>query len=404
MGGTDRFKKMTKNFPNLFFRKAHFLPKTDSFQKVWFFPQTYPVPLLLISLLFSFSLGLGCSSQKRLQLFEFGGKTMGTTYSVKFTASHGFSLKALKKEVAATLNEVNRQMSTYREDSEISRVNKALKGERVPISDWFGEVLSLSLQMAKESQGAFDPTIGPLVNLWGFGPQKRKSPPSLKKIRAVQKWVGFEKLKLLKDKKKGWSVIKAHSQVFIDLSASAKGFGVDRLSKKLHEKGLTNHLVEIGGELRANGHKFSKPWQVAIEKPLSTHRSIQEVVELKGASLATSGSYRNFFRSQGKLYPHTISGDTGRPAMNRLLSVSVIEKDCVRADALATALMVMGPDRAMAFAREKNLAVFLIMAPAIKEKKGREGPKEAKQKETQTQHWSTKAFDKYLKNGDHESP
>jgi|GEM_PF-4686849 len=191
--------------------------------------------------------------------------------------------------------------------------------------------------------------MGPLVNLWGFGPNKHKKPPKLKEIQSAKNSVGYEKINLSQTKAGQWVVQKSQKGVYLDLSASAKGFGVDVLSELLSREGLSDHLVEIGGELRSSGAKpGGAPWVVAIEKPV-----------------ATSGNYRNFFESGGVVYPHTISRDSGRPVSSRLLSVSVIEDDCLKADALATALMVMGAEKAQAFAKKKKVAAFFIIADKI---------------------------------------
>lgn len=303
-----------------------------------------------------------CTPVATNEVVEIQGRTMGTTYSVKYVKEGSSDLSSLRDEIEASLKEVNRQMSTYIEDSEISKLNQAKAGISMPIGAWFGETLKLSLDLAQQTQGAFDPTIGPLVNLWGFGPKKHQKQPSDEDIARARTYIGYDKIQLKKTAAGLWSAQKLQNQTYVDLSASAKGFGVDVLSRLLLKHGLKNHLVEIGGELRSLGRKPSGPWRVAIEKPdVSGARTIQEVVSLKDASLATSGSYRNFFESKGEVFPHIIDQKSGKPVKSSLLSVSVIEENCARADALATALFVMGAEKAQAFAEEQKLAAYFIL-------------------------------------------
>jgi len=288
------------------------------------------------------------------------GRTMGTTYSVKIGEAHKASdLKSLKTEIEKVLAEVNRQMSTYIKDSEISKLNQAQAGEKVVISSWFSKVLMHSLNLAEQTDGAYDPTLGPLVNLWGFGPQGNKTVPAPAQIKTAQKDVGHDKISLAKVQDRG-VVIKKTSGVYVDLSSSAKGFGVDQISELLIEKGWSNHLAEIGGELKARGKKFKKDWIVGVEKPSDGLKSVQIAFPLKNMSIATSGDYRNFFKSGDKKYSHTIDRLSGRPVSHKLFSVTVLSENCMTADALATALMALGPEKAENFAYENDLAVFLI--------------------------------------------
>lgn len=285
---------------------------------------------------------------------------MGTTYNVKWVADSKYDSQSLHQEIENTLKEVNRQMSTYIKTSEISKFNQSIANSDFKISPWFAHVLKFSLQLSQDTQGAFDPTIGPLVNLWGFGPSGKKEVPSEDKISEVLKLVGAQKVQV-KETNGQFFVRKTQKQVYVDLSASAKGFGVDAISELLNQKSLTNHLVEIGGEMRASGTKLQKPWKVAIEKPSSEGRSIQSVLSLENQAIATSGNYRNFFESGGKVYSHTLDQKTGRPVEHELLSVTVLAKDCMTADGLATGLMAMGPMMAKEYVNTKNIAAMLII-------------------------------------------
>lgn len=303
----------------------------------------------------------GCSSPSTP--VSLAGKTMGTTYNIRYLSQHKSDTQALQSEIDALLAKVNQQMSTYQSDSEITKVNKAKANQAITISPWFAEVLQYSLKLAQETDSAFDPTIGPLVNAWGFGPKKDRSPPSQEQLSALKPVVGFDKVSL---KKAGtnpdWAVTKAHNATYIDLSASAKGFAVDQVSDFLKRKGYTNHLVEIGGEIKVSGKKGgNQGWTLAIEKPQREGRGIQQTFSLNDMSLATSGNYRNFYDHGKTTYSHTIDMKTFKPVTHSLLSVSVVDKSCMKADALATALMAMGPTRAWEYAQKQNLPVFMII-------------------------------------------
>jgi len=292
------------------------------------------------------------------------GKTMGTTYSVKIGEPHKVSdLSALKKEIDDALIEINRQMSTYQKDSEISNLNRAKKNQSVEISPWFQEVLAYSLKLAEQTDGAYDPTLGPLVNLWGFGPAGNKKVPSPTQLQDAKKNVGFAKVELSEVDGKDVA-IKKFGGVYVDLSSSAKGFGVDKVSELLTKRGWANHLVEIGGELRASGQKFKKEWVVGVEKPSDGLKAVQIAFPLNNKSIATSGDYRNFFKKGGKKYSHTINQKTGKPVEHKLFSVTVVEKTCMESDALATALMALGPAKAENYAYENALAVFMVYEDA----------------------------------------
>lgn len=295
---------------------------------------------------------------------ELRGRTMGTTYSVKIAGAlpDGLTQEKLQKEIDAVLVEVNRQMSTYIADSEISLLNKAPADKAVAISDWFYNVLQFSLQVARQTDGAYDPTLGPLINLWGFGPDGERKVPDDAAVAETRKYVGFAKVGIApaKSGQKQGTVTKASQQVYVDLSSSAKGFGVDKVAEHLLDKGMNDFLVEIGGELRAGGTKFGKAWMVAIEKPVEGRRAVMEPLQLGNMSIATSGSYRNFYRSDGKRYSHTIDFRTGRPIAHNLISASVLDPECMKADAYATALMALGAEKAVEFAKKQGLAVYLI--------------------------------------------
>lgn len=287
------------------------------------------------------------------------GATMGTTYAVKVVTGpiEPAAQQALQREIEATLAAVNGEMSTYQPDSELSKLNTSTVTEAQPVSPNLHRVLTEALRIGRLSGGAFDVTVGPLVNAWGFGPEGEQTPPDAEATEALRARVGLDKLALGEG-----TVQKARGDVYVDLSAIAKGHGVDRVAATLERLGHSEYLVEIGGELKARGRNgASQRWRVGIEKPDPAARALMEVIALDGAALATSGDYRNFYERDGKRISHTIDPRTGRPIEHRLASVSVVTEDCATADGMATALNVLGPDAGHALAVQQGLAALFIV-------------------------------------------
>ena len=282
---------------------------------------------------------------------------MGTTYSVGVYGEGADRIKALKPEIDKILREVNRQMSTYIPDSEIVLLNQHQSSSPFKISRDFLKVLEYSLSLGKKTSGAYDVTVGPLVELWGFGAKgRRDQAPSEKEIAATRDLVGGSKVSIQPD----GSVVKLMPRVQVDLSSSAKGFGVDKISDFLKRRAFKAYLVEIGGEIRAVGDKGKKgPWRVAVEKP-EIQGGIQKVFALREMSMATSGDYRNFFRDKGKRYSHTLDPRTAKPVEHGLASVTVLAPECMRADAIATALMVMGEAEGRAWANKNDIKAYFL--------------------------------------------
>lgn len=209
------------------------------------------------------------------------------------------------------------------------------------------------------TDGAFDITVGPLVNLWGFGPDGRpEEVPSAEALQQVKDRTGYQHLKLRDNP----PAVSAEPAQYLDLSAIAKGFGVDQVAKYLESEGISAYLVEIGGEIRVNGQKpDGTAWRLAVEEPSGEGRQVNRIVALQQAAMATSGDYRNYYESQGQRYSHTIDPVTGKPISHSLASVTVITENCMTADALATAFNVMGFERANDLAVEQNLAAYFIV-------------------------------------------
>ena len=294
-------------------------------------------------------------------VYSLSGPTMGTSYNIKLILppSRSNELESLSQDVKATLADIEKKMSTYQRDSELSLFNASLQGSWFTVSDALFTVISAAQALSDRSFGAFDSTVGPLVNLWGFGPshQLDKVPTETELAKAFAR-VGYKKLLL--DRKA--SRIKKEGDIYLDLSAIAKGYGVDQVMELLLSKNITSALVEVGGEIRAIGLKPSgNAWRIAIESPLANTRAIQKVIDIKDMALATSGDYRNYFEKDGLRYSHTINPETGKPITHTLASVTVLHENCMMADGLATMFMVMGPDRALEYANKNNHSIFMLV-------------------------------------------
>lgn len=312
------------------------------------------------------------------------GATMGTTWSVKVVGlPPGVPPEQLHSDIGLLLESVNHQMSTWDEDSLISRYNAAEADSWHRLPPDFFRVLDYALHLADETDGAYDPTVGPLVNLWGFGPGRDEfRVPSADEIRETATNTGWQRLELDPEDR----AVLQPGGLYLDLSSVAKGFAVDKVSEFLAARGVESFLVEIGGELRGRGERpGGGPWRVAVEKPQSGGgRQVERVVPLRDMAMATSGDYRNFHQVDGKVYSHTIDPRTGYPVEHRLASVTVLAPDCMAADALATALTVLGPEEGLAFARERELpALFLVREDEGFSKRATAAFKALREEETQ---------------------
>ena len=287
---------------------------------------------------------------------------MGTQYHITISGSSSETVNSapLKKEVDRLLQNINQQMSTYIKESELSRFNQGPSAEWFEVAPEVVKVVAAGIDISKESQGAFDMTVGPLVNLWHFGPDPgKKTIPETSRIEAARKSVGYQHIEVRQDQP---ALKKLIPNVYLDLSAIAKGYAVDAVGALLESQGIENYLVEIGGEMRARGHNQKRlPWRVGIEKPVSETRVVQKIISLANLSMATSGNYRNFFEIDGTTYSHTIDPRTGRPVKHSLASVSVVGETCMNCDALATCLMVLGPEAGYNWAKARNIAAYFIV-------------------------------------------
>lgn len=299
-----------------------------------------------------------CSEAPQLN-HKLSGPTMGTVWTVQLAnIPDSLTLEEVEEGIQERLALVNAQMSTYDPNSAISQYNTAEKGTWHEIPDEFAYVLNAALSLAEKSQGAFDPTVGPLVNLWGFGPSARpEETPSASTIAQVQERVGWQRV----ERRKEGTQIYQPGGVYLDLSAIAKGYAVDLVGEYLSAVGVTGWLVDIGGDLRTHGHKADGSlWHIAVERPQPGQREVNSVLALADMGVATSGDYRNFYDTEQGQVSHTVDPRSGKPIEHGLASVTVLHESCMMADGFATLLTVLGPEEGLRFAEQEGLVVLLI--------------------------------------------
>ncbi|MBR3455936.1 MAG: FAD:protein FMN transferase [Bacteroidaceae bacterium] len=297
----------------------------------------------------------GAWPQQEVQRCE--GAIFGTFYHITYQYSHD-----IEDSLVAVMNEVDRSLSPFNKESIITAVNH---NKDMEVNEMFSEVFMLAKRVNEQTSGAFDITVAPLVNAWGFGFQ-HKEDISDALIDSLMETVGMEKVNL-----EGNKVVKTDPRVMLDCSAIAKGYGVDAVGRELERLGVKNYLVEIGGELRMRGiNPSGATWRVGINKPIEDlsgeTNEIEQVVELSNQSMATSGNYRNYYEEGGKKYAHTIDPKTGQPVQHSILSSTVIANDCATADAYATAFMVLGLDSArQVLNHHPELSAYFIYTDSI---------------------------------------
>lgn len=320
---------------------------------------------LLASFWFGLCLFFGaCSGEPESKVTRLSGMTMGTTYHITLvTEGEVENLGNLKASVTNALAVVNQQMSTYIDNSEINRLKAQPVDEWTTVSRPLAEVLDISLWVSDISGGAFDVTLRPLIDLWGFGPGKKVDQvPAEDDIFKAQNSVGYQYLEL----DKAGLRVKRQKPIDLDLSAVAKGYGVDVLADLLEHEGINHYLVEIGGEMRLKGHNpRGVPWRIAVERPDETLiQSVYQPLSITDMGVATSGDYRNYFEEDGVRYSHTIDPRTGKPIRHNLVSVTVLSPSCAKADALATAFSVLGAEDALTLANREGIAALFIIKEA----------------------------------------
>jgi thiamine biosynthesis lipoprotein len=306
------------------------------------------------------------AAEPRGVITQWAGETMGTTWAVRAVLACGQDGGGIEAGIRAVLDNVIAQMSNWSDASDLSRFNRADAGAWVTLPEDCFTVLQAALQTARDSGGAYDPSAGPLVDLWGFGPAgKRHTAPTADDVARVRQHCGWQRIEIDASQRS----VRQPGGLALDFCAIAKGFAVDAVSRYLDAQGVAHHLVEIGGELRGQGLKpDGMPWWVELESPsaspIANGTASRTLVALLGLSVATSGDYRRYFEQDGKRYAHTIDPRTGYPATHALASVTVLHRECMMADALSTALTVLGPEAGLTFATRQGLAArFLVRTP-----------------------------------------
>ena len=281
------------------------------------------------------------------------GFIFGTVYNITYQSD-----KNLEKEIIRELDKVDASLSPFNEKSIISKINR---NEEAVVDNYFYDVFNLAMQISEDTNGAFDITVAPIVNAWGFGFKSGSSPTS-QYIDSLKQFIGYKKVRINKDK----YVVKQDERIMLDCSAIAKGYGSDVVARLFNAKGIKNYMIEIGGEIVASELSEKRlPWKIGITKPsedsLGTSNELQTILNITDCAMATSGNYRNFYYKNGKRYAHTIDPRTGYPIQHNILSATVIAKSCAQADAYATSFMVLGLEEAKKILeRHPQLLAYLI--------------------------------------------
>ncbi|WP_178120957.1 FAD:protein FMN transferase [Pseudomonas atagonensis] len=298
----------------------------------------------------------GCGSGDSME--SFGGPTMGSTYSIKYVRHAGLADAAqVRSEVEGILGEIDRQMSTYRSDSDIERFNDlpADSCQKMPASVF--ELVRVGEELSVQSEGSYDLTVEPLMNLWGFGPQGREEKiPDPAALAEVMRRVGHQHLRIEGDQ------LCKDAAVEVDFNSIAAGYAVDTIAARLEALGIHDYLAEVTGELKAKGKKLDgSAWRIALEEPRDDRQVAERVIKVDGYGVSTSGDYRNYFLQGGRRYSHTFDARSGAPVLHDLASVTVINPSALMADGLSTLLLILGPEKAWDYVEKHNIAAFFVI-------------------------------------------
>lgn len=290
------------------------------------------------------------------------GKTMGTFWRVSVVGVDKARAEELRTKVQTQLDGDDRLLSTWKNDSALMRFNHSRSTTPWPVNEAMADIVTESLRIGRKTQGAMDITVGPLVNLWGFGPDKQPvSTPTQAQIDAAKARTGLDKLTVINRADRQY-LQKSIPDLYVDLSTVGEGYAADHLARLMTEEGISRYLVSVGGALVSRGmNADGQPWRVAIQKPTDRENAVQAIVDINGHGISTSGSYRNYYELDGKRISHVIDPQTGRPITHKLVSVTVIAPTALEADAWDTGLMVLGTEKAQQVVREQGLAVYMIM-------------------------------------------
>ncbi|WP_224787840.1 FAD:protein FMN transferase [Pseudomonas fluorescens] len=298
----------------------------------------------------------GCGNGDSLERFD--GPTMGSRYSIQYVRHASTpGPKAVQAEVENILAEVDRQFSTYRSDSDTERFNALPAGRCQVMPGPVLELVRVGERLSSQSEGSYDLTVEPLLNLWGFGPQAREEKvPSAQALAEVQQRVGHSHLRIDGDR------LCKDAAVEVDFNSIAAGYAVDTIAAKLEAMGIHDYLAEATGELKAVGKKLDgSPWRIALEEPRDDEQVAERIIAVDGYGVSTSGDYRNYFEQGGRRYSHTFDARTGTPVLHTLASVTVIHPSALMADGLSTLLLILGPERGWDYAETHNIGAFFVI-------------------------------------------
>jgi len=323
--------------------------------KLRFFRHSWLVVLFLLL--------AGCDNQEKTlsRSLVLEGKTMGTYWRVSLADVNSSQAPELRDKIQAQLDADDRLMSTWKNDSALSRFNQFKSTAPYPVSEAMSDIITMALRIGEKTDGAMDITVGPLVNLWGFGPHKApEKTPDEAEITAAKALTGLHHLQVINASAKQW-LQKDLPGLSVDLSTIGEGYAADHLARLMEQNGIGRYLVSVGGTVVARGmNSEGNPWRVAIQKPTDRESVIQALVDINGHAISTSGSYLNYYELDGKRISHIINPQTGRPIDHNLVSVSVIATTAMEADGWDTGLMVLGAEKAKQVAQKEGLAVYLI--------------------------------------------
>ncbi len=289
------------------------------------------------------------------------GKTMGTFWRASLAGVDGARQNELRAKIQAQLDGDDRLLSTYKSDSALSRFNQSRSTAPYPVTEAMSDIVTESLRIGAKTAGAMDITVGPLVNLWGFGPDKQPvKTPDRAQIDAAKALTGLQHLTVINKAGQQW-LQKDLPDLYVDLSTIGEGYAADHLARLMEQNGISRYLVSVGGAVVTRGtNADGKAWRVAIQKPTDRENAVQAVVDLNGHGISTSGSYRNYYELEGKRLSHVIDPATGEPIQHKLVSATVIATTAMEADGWDTGLMVLGTEKAKQVAEKEGLAVYLI--------------------------------------------
>ncbi|PMY56099.1 FAD:protein FMN transferase [Pseudomonas sp. FW305-67] len=298
----------------------------------------------------------GCGNGDSLERFD--GPTMGSSYSIQYVRHAGLPAPAeVRVQVEKILSDVDRQMSTYRSDSDIERFNNLPANHCQTMPAPILELVRVGERLSLQSDGSYDLTVEPLLNLWGFGPQAREEKvPSAEALAEVQQRVGHNHLRIEGDQ------LCKDAAVEVDFNSIAAGYAVDTIAARLEALGIHDYLAEATGELKAVGKKLDgSPWRIALEEPRDDQQVAERIIAVDGYGVSTSGDYRNYFEQGGRRYSHTFDARTGTPVLHTLASVTVIHPSALMADGLSTLLLILGPERGWDYAQTHDIAAFFVI-------------------------------------------